>query len=122
MPYFLTFQVVGWADVFSRKLYRDFILENLTYCRNEKGLYLYGFVIMNNHINLVVQQNDGDFKNTLFHSIFHKYFGSLHPFFQLNESLFSFRDLLILFLLRPPHHHKSRNDELLLHRRKRIQI
>ncbi|WP_186755959.1 hypothetical protein [Echinicola salinicaeni] len=24
MPYFLTFQVVGWADVFSRKVYRDF--------------------------------------------------------------------------------------------------
>jgi hypothetical protein len=35
MPYFLTFQVVGWADVFSRKVYRDFILENLTYCRRE---------------------------------------------------------------------------------------
>jgi hypothetical protein len=55
MPYFLTFQVVGWADVFSRKVYRDFILENLTYSRNEKGLYLYGFVIMSNHIHLVVQ-------------------------------------------------------------------
>jgi hypothetical protein len=36
MPYFLTFQVVGWADVFSRKRYRDFILENLDYYRNEK--------------------------------------------------------------------------------------
>lgn len=29
MPYFLTFQVVGWADVFVRKDYRDLILENL---------------------------------------------------------------------------------------------
>lgn len=59
MPYFLTFQVVGWADVFSRKVYRDFILENLTSSRNEKGLYLYGYVIMSNHIHLVVQQKDG---------------------------------------------------------------
>jgi REP element-mobilizing transposase RayT len=59
MPYFLTFQVVGWADVFSRKVYRDFILENLTYARNEKGLYLYGYVIMSNHIHLVIQQKDG---------------------------------------------------------------
>jgi hypothetical protein len=41
MPYFLTFQVVGWADVFSRKVYRDFVLENLTFCRKEKGLYLF---------------------------------------------------------------------------------
>lgn len=60
MPYFLTFQVVGWADVFSRKLSRDFILENLTYCRNEKGLYLFGYVMMTNHIHLVVQQKDGN--------------------------------------------------------------
>lgn len=59
MPYFLTFQVVGWADVFSRKIYRDFILENLTYCRNAKGLYLFGHVIMTNHLHLVVQQKDG---------------------------------------------------------------
>jgi REP element-mobilizing transposase RayT len=59
MPYFLTFQVVGWADIFTRKAYRDFILENLTYSRKEKGLYLYGYVIMSNHIHLVVQQKDG---------------------------------------------------------------
>jgi REP element-mobilizing transposase RayT len=58
MPYFLTFQVVGWADVFTRKIYRDLILENLTYSRKEKGLYLYGFVIMSDHIHLVVQQKD----------------------------------------------------------------
>ncbi|WP_246611455.1 transposase [Arthrospiribacter ruber] len=58
--YFLTFQVAGWADVFSRKVYRDFILENLAYCRKEKGLYLFGYVIMTNHIHLVVQQKDGN--------------------------------------------------------------
>lgn len=60
LPYFLTFQVVGWADVFTRKIYRDLILENLSYCRVEKGLYLYGYVIMSNHIHLVVQQKDGE--------------------------------------------------------------
>ena len=30
--YFLTFQVVGWADVFSRKVYRDIIIDSLNYC------------------------------------------------------------------------------------------
>lgn len=59
LPYFLTFQVVGWADVFSRKAYCGFILENLTYSRIEKGLYLYGYVIMSNHIHLIVQQKEG---------------------------------------------------------------
>ncbi len=65
LPYFLTFQVVGWADVFTRKAYRDFILENLTYSRTEKGLYLFGYVIMNNHIHLVVQQKDGKLSDCL---------------------------------------------------------
>ncbi len=59
MLYFLTFQVVGWADVFNRKVYWDFVLENLTYCRSEKGLYLYGYVIICNHIHLVGQQIAG---------------------------------------------------------------
>jgi hypothetical protein len=40
LPYFITFQVVCWADVFTRKVYRDLILENLSYCRAEKGLFL----------------------------------------------------------------------------------
>ncbi|PZX55925.1 transposase IS200 family protein [Algoriphagus ratkowskyi] len=59
MLYFLTFQVVGWADVFSRQVYQDLVLTNLTYCRKEKGLYLFGYVVMTNHIHLVVQQKDG---------------------------------------------------------------
>ncbi|MBN7817354.1 transposase [Algoriphagus pacificus] len=50
---------MGWADVFSRKVYCDFILENLTYSRIEKGLYPYGYVIISNHIHLVVQQKEG---------------------------------------------------------------
>lgn len=59
MPYFLTFQVVGWADVFTRQVYRDCILENLTFCRKERGLFLFGYVIMTNHIHLIVQQKNG---------------------------------------------------------------
>lgn len=59
MPFFLTFQVVGWADVFTRKIYRDLILENLTYCKKEKGIYVFGYVIMSNHLHLIVQQRDG---------------------------------------------------------------
>ncbi len=39
--YFLTFQVVGWVDVFSRRLYKDIILESFQYCRESKGLKLY---------------------------------------------------------------------------------
>ncbi|MEX2514078.1 MAG: transposase [Cyclobacteriaceae bacterium] len=65
MPYFLTFQVVGWADVFSRKMYRDLLLESLSYCRKQKGMYLFGYVIMTNHMHLIIQQKEGELSNLI---------------------------------------------------------
>ncbi|MEA3495814.1 MAG: transposase [Bacteroidota bacterium] len=53
--YFLTFQVVGWADVFSRKDYRDIIIDSFTHCRKNKGLLLYAYVIMTNHVHVIMQ-------------------------------------------------------------------
>ncbi len=58
--YFLTFQVVGWADIFSRKVYRDIIVENLEYCRKSKGMILYAYVIMTNHMHVVMQSKNDD--------------------------------------------------------------
>jgi REP element-mobilizing transposase RayT len=59
-PYYLTFQVVGWADIFSRKLYRDIILDSLKYCRKSKGLNLFAYVIMTNHMHVIMQSRVGD--------------------------------------------------------------
>ena len=53
--YFLTFQVVGWVDVFSRQLYRDIILESFNFCRESKGLKLYSYVIMTNHVHVIMR-------------------------------------------------------------------
>lgn len=58
--YFLTFQVVGWADVFSRKVYRNIIIKSLNYCRENKNLILYAYVIMTNHVHVVMQSTNGD--------------------------------------------------------------
>ena len=38
--HFLTFTTVGWVDVFTRKAYRDIIIDSLKYCIEEKGLVL----------------------------------------------------------------------------------
>ncbi len=51
--HFLTFTVVGWIDIFSRKRYRDIILESLDFCRKNKGLRLNAYVIMSNHIHFI---------------------------------------------------------------------
>jgi putative transposase len=53
--YFLTFTVVGWADVFTRPQCRQIILDSFAYCKKHKGLILYGYVIMSNHIHLIAQ-------------------------------------------------------------------
>jgi REP element-mobilizing transposase RayT len=58
--YFLTFQIVGWADIFTRKTYRDIVIENLKYCQQNKGLNIFAYVIMSNHIHLFVQSEKGD--------------------------------------------------------------
>jgi REP element-mobilizing transposase RayT len=53
--YFFTFQVVGWADIFSRKIYRDIVLDSFKYCREKKGLLLFAYVIMTNHVHAIMQ-------------------------------------------------------------------
>ena len=52
--YFLTLQIVYWIDIFSRKRYRDIIIESLNFCKQEKGLNIYAYVIMSNHVHLLV--------------------------------------------------------------------
>jgi len=52
--FYFTFTVVDWVDVFTRKKYRDIILESLTYCRKRKGLLVWGYVIMSNHMHCIL--------------------------------------------------------------------
>jgi REP element-mobilizing transposase RayT len=57
--HFITSTIVDWIDIFSRQIYRDCIIESLSYCVRNKGMILYGYVIMTNHIHLIVQSEDG---------------------------------------------------------------
>ncbi|MBY0485905.1 MAG: hypothetical protein K2P85_01740 [Flavobacteriaceae bacterium] len=45
LPHFLSARIVDWVDVFSRKKYRDTIIECLDYCIKNKGMILYSYVI-----------------------------------------------------------------------------
>ena len=53
--YFLTLTTEGWIDVFTRAIYRDILVDSLKYCMKEKGLVVYAYVIMSNHIHLIAQ-------------------------------------------------------------------
>ena len=64
-PYFLTFQVVGWIDIFSRKIYRDIIIDSFKYCRANKKLRIIAYVIMTNHIHVIFQSKIGALSETV---------------------------------------------------------
>ena len=57
--HYLTFQVVDWVDIFTRKVYRDIILESFAYCRKQKGLKLWAYVIMSNHVHKIISAENG---------------------------------------------------------------
>jgi REP element-mobilizing transposase RayT len=52
--HFLTFTVVEWIDVFTRPRYKNILLEALRFYRLKKGIRIYAFVIMSNHMHLIM--------------------------------------------------------------------
>jgi len=63
--YYLTLQIVHWADVFSRKTYRDIVIDSFKYCQQNKGLEIYAYVIMTNHIHLLARSTNSDLSDVL---------------------------------------------------------
>ncbi len=58
-PYFLTWTSVDWIDIFTRQRYRDIIIDSLKFCMNHKGLIIYAYVIMSNHVHLITVAREG---------------------------------------------------------------
>ncbi len=63
--HFITFAVVEWVDVFTRKVYRDIVLDSLKHCIKEKGLILHAWCLMSNHIHLVISSKENNLSEIL---------------------------------------------------------
>ena len=63
--HFLSFAVVGWADVFTRPQYQNIILDSLKYCQQNRGLILNAWCLMTNHIHLVASARHLDLSDIL---------------------------------------------------------
>ncbi len=63
--HFITCTVVNWVDVFTRKMYTDIIEDSLNYCIKNKGLIVYGYVIMSNHVHLLLQAKHNNLSDVL---------------------------------------------------------
>ncbi|PTB90680.1 transposase [Marivirga lumbricoides] len=57
--YFVTFTVVAWIDVFTRSAYKIEIVDSLNYCVKSKGLEVYAWCLMSNHIHLIISAKEG---------------------------------------------------------------
>ena len=57
--HFITATIVDWIDVFTRQRYCDIVMNCFEYCIKNKGMLLYGYVIMSNHIHMIVQSETG---------------------------------------------------------------
>ena len=66
----MSFAVVEWLDVFTRNEYKDILLESLRFCQKRKGMEIFAWCIMTNHVHLVFRTTErqrpelvlGDFK------------------------------------------------------------
>lgn len=56
--YFITLTIVDWVDIFTRRIYFDLIIDNLSYCQNQKGLEVFEYVIMTNHVHMICRGKD----------------------------------------------------------------
>ncbi len=54
VPHFITMTLVEWVDLFSRKCYKDIVIESFKYCIANKGLKIHAYIIMTNHIHAIV--------------------------------------------------------------------
>jgi putative transposase len=57
-PHFITCTIVGWLPVFTRARYLDIITSSLNFCRQQKGLRLHAYVILDNHLHLLVSSDN----------------------------------------------------------------
>jgi REP element-mobilizing transposase RayT len=56
--YFVTITVVEWVDLFTRMNHKNTIINALKYCQKNKGLEIYAWVLMSNHLHMICRGND----------------------------------------------------------------
>jgi len=57
--HFITMTISEWVDVFSRNKQKLAMIDSLNYCRENKGLTIFAYVIMPNHIHMICRA-DGE--------------------------------------------------------------
>jgi len=56
--YFVSSTIVEWIPIFTHEKYFRIITDSLNFCRKEKGMKIYFYVIMDNHFHLIVKHQE----------------------------------------------------------------
>ena len=56
--YYTTTTIIGWIDIFTRISYKEIITKSLNYCVASKGLELFGWVLMTNHLHMICRAKE----------------------------------------------------------------
>ncbi len=59
IAHFITFSVVNWIDALTRNEYKDIIINSLKHCIEKKGMILHAWIIMSNHVHLILHAKNG---------------------------------------------------------------
>jgi putative transposase len=51
--YFVTFTVIEWLEVFVHEEYSSILVNSIRFCQENKGLEVYSYVIMPNHVHMI---------------------------------------------------------------------
>ncbi|WP_422349041.1 REP-associated tyrosine transposase [Flagellimonas sp.] len=58
--YFVSFATVFWIDVFTRQAYFKILADSADFCRKEKGMELFAYCFMPNHVHFIFRSDNGD--------------------------------------------------------------
>lgn len=59
LPYFCTLTVLDWIPVFIEENHIIPLIKNLQFCRKQRGLRLYAYVVMPDHLHLIAGAEEG---------------------------------------------------------------
>ena len=107
--YFITFAVVEWVDALSRRYYKDIILDSLKYCQQNKGLIIYAYVIMNNHIHLIASAKENYNLSDILRDL--KKFTSKKLIEEIENNIQESRKRWMLWLFRSNGERNSNNEQ-----------
>ncbi len=58
--YFITLTIVEWIDIFTRPVYKQIMVDSMNHCIRNKGLHVYCWCLMTNHLHLIAGTEEKD--------------------------------------------------------------